>query len=86
MVRPSAFDRACHELFEGWSRVSTHAEHNGYHVRLFVSDVAMAAARWDQRALLARLFRRSKLSDLAERIEANQQNMGLRRYGRKRRA
>lgn len=87
MTAPAAFDRACRELFSGWERVETlvAALDDGYWVRLYVGSKALAYARMDRSALTARLFRRTKLVDLAERIERNQARLGLRRYGRKRR-
>lgn len=76
---------ACH-VFRGWDEVKTYRfESNGDHVvQLRVSDRRLEAAVMDKARLVAELFVKGDLDDLAKRIVSNRRAHGLRRYGRKR--
>lgn len=81
---PRPFDAACQELFRGWHTVTTYNRDDLYVVKLTLTEERLQAARIDYRALLSKLFERSRVEDLVKVIERNGRRGGLRWYGRRR--
>lgn len=85
-MRLETFARTCGEFFRGWSHVETFVIPTGdMCVQLTCSGKRMEAARADAGRLIGELLDRTKLEDLAKRIEQHSRNGGLHRYGRPRR-
>jgi hypothetical protein len=82
------FKDALHRMFHGWSTVVSYRDSlaDRLHVHLTFADRAFEAHRYSKSELLDMLFSGTEASRLAKIAQQQGKRLGLRRYGRARKA